>query len=608
MPLITFQPSGKKTNVPAGTNLLDACHRAGMGVPASCGGKGLCGKCRVRIVSGKVPPHVGYEQALSPSEAAAGWRLACLVSVESDLVVDVGETSAIRSVILTDFGGVRPEPDHEVKSVPLELPKPSLADQTCDIGRIMRGLGLEEYPRCALALMQQLARKLREHDFRINAVLFGNELLAVEKFRPESRALGLAVDIGTTTVAGLLFDLQSGQALAVASRTNPQAVHGDDVVTRIDYANRGDEARKKLQGLIVGALGEILAETCASASAETGEVFFIAVGGNTTMHHLLLGLEPVNIAASPYIPVAKRGWLTRASHVGLRAGEGARLYTVPNISAYVGGDIVAGLLAYDLHNCDETVLLVDVGTNGEIALRADGATYACSTAAGPAFEGARISCGMRAATGAISVVGKRDGKFFIETIDDAPARGLCGTGLLDAVALLLDCGLLDETGYLLDRDEAKDACPELAERIIEDKTGTAFLLAEKSNGHPHLALTQKDIREFQLAKGAVAAGVRVLLETVGKNTSDLTRVCLAGGFGSYLKPASALRTGLLPQGIKPGAVEAVGNSALAGTRLCLLSGRMRDEAERIAREVKYIELSGQLSFQEAFTDEMEFPV
>lgn len=613
MPTVTFTTSDKTIHVSAGTTLLEACHRAGIGIPASCGGKGLCGKCRVRIVEGEVPSNPGYEQALSPAEVSAGWRLACLVEVNTDLVVEDGQGVPVRNEILTEFVGRDVTPDHSVRAVSLKLPEPSLDDQMCDLGRIARALDMDGYPECVLPLMQQLPLILRNNDFAVTAVLHDDELVALEPADGPAAVLGLAVDIGTTTLAGTLFDLTSGEALAVASQTNPQAMHGDDVVSRIDYSSGGPEQRAELQKLVVDAVNDILRDTCDAAGVSTNHVYLFAAGGNTTMHHLLLGLDAGSIAASPFIAGVRRGLSLHACDIGLNACLGARLYTMPNISAYVGGDIVGGILAHDLHHVDdETVVLIDAGTNGEMALRANGCTYACATAAGPAFEGARIRCGMRAATGAVSAVTMEDNDLRVITVDDAPARGICGTGLMDAVSVLLDAGLIDETGRMLKKSEALelDAPPPAAmvERLQEYEDQPAFLLAEAVDSQtPDVVLTQKDVREFQLAKGAISAGVRVMLDVISRDPAEVDRVLLAGAFGSRLKPASALRVGLIPDGIPEDRISFVGNAALSGTRLSLLNEELRQEAEILARETRYIELSGRLDFQMAFADGMEFP-
>ncbi len=612
MPAITLQPSKRVIHVPGGTNLLEACHRAGVGIPAACGGKGICGKCRVRVFRGEVPPDTGHEQALSPAEVAAGWRLACLVEVDADLEIETPTDIEVRNVILTDFEGREAVPDGGVHAIPLELSPPSLEDQICDIGRIMRGLHMEHYPRAALPLLQEVPKRLRECDFKITVVMEDGELLGVEPYWETPHTLGLALDIGTTTIAGALFDLLVGTPLAFGSSTNAQALRGDDVVTRIDHARTGEEARVELQRLVVKAAEDILRDTCAQAGVKVEQVYMIAIGGNTTMHHLFMGLDPSFIAESPFIPSALRGLTVRASDLGLRAGHGARVYGMPNISAYVGGDIVAGLLAHEVHTSDQTILLIDVGTNGEMALRAGGKTYACATAAGPAFEGARISCGMRAATGAICAVDAGGTDVLCTTVDNSPARGLCGTGLLDAVAVLLDLGIVDARGRMLAQEEAREECPDLSEEMLArivtgDDDQTAFMLSEAEGSFPRITLTQKDIREFQLAKGAVAAGMSVMLEHVGLAASELEQVLLAGAFGAFLRPESAQRVGLLPPEVPVDRVSFVGNAALAGTRLCLLNHACRDEAEQIASEVDYIELSGQPGFQMAFMEAMVFP-
>ncbi len=611
MPTITMKPSERSVQVPKGTNLLEACHQAGVGIPASCGGKGICGKCRIRVIEGDVPERIGHEQALSLAEVHAGWRLACLVEVTEDLVIETPNDTPIRTAILTDFGGREAIPDGRVHGIALELPSPSLEDQICDLGRIMRGLHMQEYPKAALSLVRELPARLRECDYKITAIMEDNELLGIEPYWETPRTLGLAIDIGTTTIAGALFDLLSGTPMALASRTNDQAIRGDDVVTRIDYARNGEEERNELQELVIKAAESIMQEVCSHAGVRHDQIYMIAVGGNTTMHHLFLGLDPSNIAQSPFVPSVRRGIEVRASEVGIQAGHGARVYAMPNISAYVGGDIVAGLLAHEVHTSDKVVLLVDVGTNGEMALRAGGKTYACATAAGPAFEGARISCGMRAATGAICAVDAGSSDVLISTLDNSPVRGLCGTGLLDAVAVLLDLGLLEDTGRLLPPDEAQETCDHLTQdmlkRVLLEDGQPSFLLAEASDGFPRITLTQKDIREFQLAKSAVAAGIEVMLGCLGLTPESLEQVLLAGGFGNYLRPESALRVGLLPSRIPADQIEFVGNAALAGTRLCLLSHAYREEAERIANDVEYIELSARPDFQMAFMEAMSFP-
>ncbi|MHC4886761.1 MAG: ASKHA domain-containing protein [Planctomycetota bacterium] len=491
----------------------------------------------------------------------------------------------------------------------VKLTAPSLEDQDSDLKRLAKALALPLGESTSLPVVQTLPHRLREQAFHVTAILRGSELLGIEP-ADDGRLLGLAVDVGTTTIAGVLVDLTNGENLAVASRTNPQATHGDDVVSRIEYAGTGEPAVRELQDLVVSAINEIAAETAEAAGAAVSNIYKLVAAGNTTMHHLLLGITPEHIGVTPFVPVCRDGWSLRASHVGLTLAPGARLYVVANISGYVGGDITAGLLAHRLHEADDSILYIDIGTNGEMALRHGGTTYACSTAAGPAFEGARISCGMRAASGAVSGMRWTDDRLEIVTLDDQPPRGICGTGLLDAAACLLELGVLDETGRLLPPGELPNSVhPSIRERVLEEDGETAFLLsAPGDEDNLRVSLTGQDIRELQLAKGSVAAGFMTLLQMAGLAEGDLDRVVLAGAFGSFLRPESAKRIGLLPAGVPLDRVEFVGNAALAGARVALLNRLRREESETLAREVDYVELSGRPDFQMLFMETMMFPM
>ena len=611
--IVTFVPSGRRASLKAGQTLFDACRIAGQAVPAPCGGKGWCGKCRVRVLHGDAPPTPEGLRILGEAEIRAGWRLACRLQATSDLVVEARDVDA-RSAILSDFSGRDPVPDNPIRAAPLAMPPPSLDDQACDLSRVARALGRDGGLVCGLELLRELPGKLRAHGFAGVAFLRNGELLDFAPPDAPAEPLGLAIDLGTTTMAAVLCELSTGKSLAVAATPNPQAIHGDDVVTRIERAGSSPAAARELSDLAVGAIGDLLARACQAAGVDPARVLTMTVGGNTTMNHLLLGLDAAGIAASPFIPCSRRGRWLRGRELGLPCAAGAYLYTLPNISAYIGGDIVAGLLAHRPDAGRPRALLLDVGTNGEMALYANGRALSCSTAAGPAFEGARISCGMRAAPGAVAEIAwTPTSGWRARAIDDAPPRGLCGTGLLDAAAALLDLGVVDETGRLLDADEWAEGRPGLPEdlrrrRVRLDNGEEAFILAsDPAAAAPPVTLTQRDLREFQLAKGAVAAGIDVLLKAAGLRPEDLDAVWLAGGFGSFLRPASALRTGLLPEGVALDRVSAVGNAALAGARLCLLSEAHRAEAEAIARTTEYLELSGRADFQAAFAERMMFP-
>lgn len=607
MPEITFIPGDKKIEVKEGSSLLDAARELLLDIPASCGGKGLCGKCRVRIVKGEAAPERGHENALSSAELKAGWRLACLVKIKGNLTVEIPAVSR-KTITLVDFGATEVAVDSHIKAFPITMKEPSLEDQAADMERLSHAVGREISPFSSLKLIQNLAFKLRENKFKVTAVMLEDDLLAVEPYSENLPLLGLALDIGTTTVAGVLCDLRTGENLATASCTNPQAIRGDDVISRIEYASEGESQLEELQGLIIEAINGIAVETTTAVGFSVENIYEIVAAGNTTMHHLLLGITPENIGVSPFVAVRREGFSIRAHKVGINIARGGRLYAMPNISGYVGGDIMAGISAYDISNQKENILYIDIGTNGEMALQSGGTTHVCSTAAGPAFEGARISCGMRAATGAISSV-RFDGKsLVVKTIEDAPARGICGTGLLDAVAALLDCGIIDETGRFAEGDDLKNIPEKISSCLEDTPEGKAFVLAGPACGDcPEISLTDKDIREVQLAKGAVAAGFKSMLSLAEITEDDLDRIVLAGAFGSFLRPESAQRIGLLPVGADSGKIEFVGNAALAGARVSLLNVAKRKEAEKTARNIEYIELSGRADFQMFFMETMMFP-
>jgi len=623
--------TGKRTPWHPGETLMDACRRLGLDADAPCACKGLCGKCGVRVVSGAPPPSGACERFLGPDKLAAGWRLACQVrqAGTGDIAVD-GASLALSGrgmAIMTALSGREGRPDDAPDWLELRLPPPSLEDQRPDFERLSEasgrtGAGLEAGAEAIapLAVLRGLPPVLRQNSWHVGAVWQGPRLLRVDPWRSGGRSAGLAVDLGTTTVAGALVDLRTGENLAVAACANPQSAMGDDVISRIERAAAGDEGRRGLAERAAGAIDGLLEETCRQAGLGPDSVHRIAVAGNTTMQHLLLGLDASAIAAAPFVATGRRGMELPAGEAGLRAcGPGVPLLLLPCVSAYVGGDIVAGLLAEGVHGRAGRGLFLDVGTNGEMALAADGRTWACSTAAGPAFEGARIRCGTRASSGAIPAVSWEGGALRVATIHRAPPAGLCGTGLLDAVATLLDLGVVDETGRLLDGGEYAEsfpgAAPDILGRLVERDGGPAFVLAR---GEPEAGgaaagegrevyLTQRDIREFQLAKGAIAAGAQVMLQEAGIAWDGLDTVWLAGGFGNWLRPASALRVGLLGPSLPVGRIAFVGNAALAGARLYLISRAERREAERLRREVVYRELSGRPDFQQAFALEMMFP-
>jgi uncharacterized 2Fe-2S/4Fe-4S cluster protein (DUF4445 family) len=556
-------------------------------------------------VEGAAPRPTKVEtDRLSGEDLTAGKRLACQARVERDLEVLIPESSrAAFAEILSDGECVAfpLEPAVRVREVALE--EPTLDDNAADFERL--GRKPREYlARGEIDALRELPSVLRGNGFRAKVLARGTSLLRILPPGEAVRTLGVAFDIGTTTVAGSLLDLATGEALGVASRTNPQHPLGDDVISRMDHAAKGRGSLAELQSSIVDCLNEMTAELCREAGAAPEDVYDVVAAGNSVMIHLLLGLPPEAMATVPFVPVTTAGVSVRAEEIGLRTSRFARLRTLPASSAYVGGDIVAGLVAVGFGGLKEETVFVDIGTNGEVvAKNKEGSperAVCAATAAGPAFEGARISCGMRAAPGAITHVMLEGGELRYEVSGDMEPAGLCGTGLVDAVARLLEAGVIDATGRI-----EPDSDGRLSEKVRDGEKGPEFVLF--SEGACEIVLTQRDVRELQLAKGAICAGAGVLLEELGLAAGDIRRVLLAGAFGSTIDPGSAVRIGLLPEGIAPDRVRAVGNTAAAGARAALASGSARREAERLARWLRPVELSRHPRFQALFAEAMLFP-
>jgi uncharacterized 2Fe-2S/4Fe-4S cluster protein (DUF4445 family) len=471
----------------------------------------------------------------------------------------------------------------------LHLSEPSLEDQRSDLTRLLTGLRDEGYEvRVDPGVWRALPIILRASDFAITAVMVGDELIAIEPGDTTDWSYGLALDIGTTTVVGAIVNLKTGAVEAVKSTLNGQASYGADVISRASYA---------------------MMEQLADASGiRADHIYEAVVVGNATMLHLLLGIHPEPISVAPFIPAVDEALTLPAATVGLKLHPQARLSTLPHMGAYVGADIVGGILATGLaRNKDAKLrLFIDVGTNGEIVLGSIERALSTAAPAGPAFEGAQIKCGMRASDGAIEGVQIAEDVRLQVIGRDARPVGICGSGLVDAVAELVKAGLVDATGRLARRDDAAAAgVPEaLVERLVNLEGGVrAFLLSDPGD---KIVLTQPDIRALQFAKGAIAAGVNVLLAEMGVTPQDLHEVLLAGSFGSYINPASARAIGLVPW-VPVERIVAVGNAAGEGAKISLLSFREREAASRLPEFIEYLELSGRPEFNDIFMDVLSFP-
>lgn len=604
---VTFEPHGRAVFVLTGTKVIEAAGRGGLTIDTPCGGAATCGKCRVRIRGKVCAPTTEEENILSEAELADGWRLACQSSICGECIIEVPETSlfAGRHQILQDN-----HTDGETDVLPavrkqyVQLPEPTLDEDAPDLIRLQAAVGPVD---AGLEVIRQLGRQLREGGFTGTAVLTDHRIIDFEAGDTSARCHGAAFDIGTTTVVGSLLDLVTGKEVAIDSAMNSQVRFGDDVLSRIELGST-PSGLEELRTEILKTIGAILGRLCEQAHVAPEEIYEIAFAGNTTMQHLLCGIDPAQLGQVPFVPAYGRSLTVSAADLGIAIHPRAQAVVFPVIGGFVGGDTVAGMVSTRLLEGNGPELMVDIGTNGEIVLAVDDNLLAASTAAGPAFEGARISCGMRATSGAVEKVVFDEDDVNYSVIGHVDPVGLCGSGLVDVTAELLRCGLVNSVGRMLPPDELPDDIGEvLRRRVIMEENQPAFILAEPKGDSQGVVLRQKDIRELQLATGAIRAGITILLKQAGISVGDLKRVLIAGGFGSFIRRNNAQRIGLLPPGIDHSRIHYVGNASLAGAKWALVSTNARNRGEHLARLARHVELSRDMEFQMEFAEAMIFP-
>jgi uncharacterized 2Fe-2S/4Fe-4S cluster protein (DUF4445 family) len=584
--------------VPSGTPIFDAASWNGVAIDSTCGGHGTCRKCKVQVLKGEVAISAVDPRAFSPQELRDGWRLACRAPAREDLAVNVPPLQTRPKAALVGVGRhviLRPA----VQKRYVELPEPSLEDQRSDVRRLLDSIDDLE-PHVPLEVVRKLGSVLRSSGFAVTAVIVDEEMIDVEPGDTTGRRFAAAFDIGTTTVVVTLLDLESGQPVAVESMLNKQQPFGGDVISRISATMLDPAALGELRSRVHQTLAELAAEACEQAGVAPEEVYEISVCGNVTMTQLALGIDPEPLSMAPFVVAAHELPPARASEFGPHVHPRAPAFVFPSVGAYVGGDIVAGLLATGLTRDRRVRLFIDVGTNSEIALGSNERVVCTAAPAGPAFEAAQIRCGMRAAEGAIEGVKIDQGELTLQVIGDVEPAGICGSGLVDCVAELVRAGLLDHSGRFVAEDELGDFPQALAERLTKVGEERVFVL------HDDVYLSQRDVRELQFAKASIATGWNILLGELGIEPDDIQQVLLGGSFGSYLSPASAVRIGLVPRLALPRIVSA-GNVAGEGAKMAALSHRERAEAQSIVREIEYVELSGRTDFNDAFIDQLAFP-
>ena len=604
---LQFTPGDVNIRVPVGVTVFDAASWNGIAIDSTCGGHGTCRKCKVRVAEGDAPLSKLDSRAFNPDELRAGWRLACRIAATGDLSIEVPPLQTRPKAATVGVGRqviLRPS----IIKRHLVLEGPTLSDQRTDLQRVYDAIDDLEL-HTSLGLLQDLGPKLRASQWDVTAVVADDELIGIEPGDTTDRRFALAIDLGTTTVVCNLMDLDTGTPAAVRSMLNKQQPFGADVISRISATMLDPEALPRLRDLAHATLDELTREVLEAANVAAEEVYEVVLAGNATMTQIALGIDPEPLGVAPFVMTIDRYAGLRATDLGIHIHPLAPASVFPALGAYVGGDITAGILASGLNRDRRLRLFIDVGTNCEIAIGNQDRIVSTAAPAGPAFEAASIRCGMRAADGAIEVV-RIDKDVTLQVIGDVEPVGVCGSGLVDAIAELVKVGLIDASGKFITYEEAAERLPTLAPRLVETDGLRVFVLhwsGEVGDAESAVFLSQRDVRELQFAKAAIATGWKLMIEELGIEEGDIQQVLLAGSFGSYLSPASAIRIGLVPKLPIPRIVSA-GNVAGEGAKMAVLSFQERHAGDSLVEEIEYVELSDRADFNDRFIEQLAFPV
>jgi len=624
--LVIFQPSGRRGYISNGTSIKEASRQLGVDIEGICGEKATCGKCKIRLEAGFFekygiesraahlsPVKEAERRFLKAPEERDGYRLACQACIHGDIVVFVPEESRAGKQIVRKAATERAiDLKPAVKKYYVEMIPPSLDDPVGDWERLQAELG-EKFSLGELTIdyqvLQGLQKTVRDGNWKVTASVWMDKEVVVVEPGLVDRGYGLAVDIGTTTVVGFLCDLTCGEILATDSMMNPQVIYGEDVMSRLTYAMTNENGLAQMNRAIIEGLNQIAGRVAAQAHTKRRAIIDMTVVGNTCMHHVFLNVNPQYLGKAPFIPSLHHSLDIKARELGLKISPGAYVHILPIEAGFVGADNVGVLIAEEPYDQDEVVLIIDIGTNGELVMGNREKLISSSCATGPAFEGAHIRHGMRAAPGAIErieiepstkearfkVIGKADWNTDLEVIE---AKGICGSGIIDAVAELFRAGILQQNGRINTNLET----PRL--RITDDGPEFVIAWAEETTIGQDIVICQDDVRNVQLAKGAMYAGAKVMMRRLG--VEHLDKVILAGAFGSYIDKESAATIGLFPDCALDD-IYAVGNAAGDGARIALLNVDKRREADKVARQVEYVELTVEPDFDKIFSQAMWFP-
>ncbi len=625
---VTFYPDNKTIEVEKEKTILQASLSAGVYINSSCGGDGVCGRCKVIVKKGQVLAQPTGR--ISIQERSQGIYLACLAIIQSDLEVEVPPESRLdfKKLTLPELGlrlkGFYSEAEEIESAVSirgeeiflhsplatklyLELPQPDLEDKVSDLERLYRQIRrIQDIPimQAGLANIRRLGELLRSSDWKITVTLGKRngttEIVLIEPGDTSQKNFGLCFDIGTTTISGQLVNLNTKKILGTKATYNKQASFGSDIITRIIYA-REQDGLERLHHAVIDSMNQMTQELIQEQHIDLNDVNCVLCAGNTTMIHLLLRVDPTYLRKEPYVPTANFVPVVRAAEAGIKINPRGLLSCVPGISSYVGGDVTAGVLSCGLDEAEELSILIDIGTNGEVVLGNQEFLIACAASAGPAFEGSGVSCGMRAAKGAIQKV-NISGKTLevtYNTIGEVKPRGICGSGYIDIIAQMLQAELLDKSGKIKDIKHR---------RIRKTESGREFVLAfkEEADAAADIAITEADIENIKRAKAAIYAAAAILVKHVGLEFSRIKKIFIAGGFGTYINIENAIRIGLLPD-LERSKFIFVGNSSLAGARAILLSYQALKKENEIAQKITYFELSVEPQYMDEYMAAMFFP-
>ncbi|MBN1191896.1 MAG: DUF4445 domain-containing protein [Dehalococcoidales bacterium] len=588
---IEFEPVGRRGECPEGKSLLECARYLGVGLVSICGGFGKCKACKVCVVEGSLTEPGPLElEVFSADQIREGWRLACLAFPQGNCKIYVPPeslTTLQRMQVESQFVDNSREP--AVKNYSLELQPPNFGDLRSDATRLLETLEEQREIECKsidIEVMRNFSPKLRSGEWKTEISVRNDEVIALNA--PGSRHLGLAMDVGTTKIAGYLMDLEEAKTLASKGLMNPQISYGEDITSRIHHALKKGEAGI-LRDVVVEGLNQLAEELCEQAGASITDIEDAVLVGNTAIDHLFLGLPVDPLAYPPFVAAVQDAIDLKARDFGLKISPGAYVHVLPNIAGFVGADHVSMLVAIDALSLPGLTLAIDIGTNTEVSLIDKERIFSASCASGPAFEGGHISNGMRAASGAIERLRIENSTVQFETIDDITPIGICGSGIIDSVAQMYLAGILNEGGRM------QEGFP----GVRRNNEYLEFVLFQEQEGNPAVVITQRDVREVQLGKAAIRAGIQVLEETADCDDDDIEQVLLAGAFGTYIDIGSAIDLGMLPA-IPPGRYKQVGNAAGMGARQTLLSVRKRALEQSIAERIRYIELAGTPSFNKTF--------